>query len=221
MTSTLQTLLKNLTNGKKIVGDWLKEKPLNVEFMDDRISELMTYHPNNKVLDPEYFIIRLSAYNQRTLFFRNKDADDEDSVSYVCCIQQLFGKYNRADDEKCAVKKAFRPYDDFRKEFYNKNTHEDKGICSNSECGKECGRLTDRKIHVDHCDIPFVRILEDYIRINKIDLSSICIYWEGMNPKLCDKELEKDWLAYHNSIVKYRILCETCNMSFGDKSMSS
>jgi len=212
--------LKNVTNGKRVIKSLLNEKEIGCPFDDKIIHDLMTFHPNGKVNAPEYFVIRISPmYKQRTLYFKNKDAD-EDSVSYISCIENLLGKYKREKKEELEIIKTFRnaTFDDYRRNFFSENTIDNIGICSNPDCGQKCGQYLETKLHIDHCDKSFKSILDDFISSNNINLLSVSIYWDGMNPHLTDNNLQINWQKYHNENVKYRILCGPCNCSFGDKS---
>jgi hypothetical protein len=220
--SYLINTLKNVTAGKRLITAILNEKEVGETFSDTIIKDLMKFHPNGKVKDPEYFVIRFSnTYKQRTLYFKPYDGD-EDSVSYVACIENLFGKYKRDKKEELETVKAFRfaTFDDVHRKFFKENTIDGIGICSNPTCKKECAYHLETKLHIDHCDRSFKSILEEFIAANKIILSTVPIYWDGMNPILSDSDLISKWQIFHNKRVKYRILCGSCNSSFGEKSTS-
>lgn len=217
--SSLRTCLKSVANGKKVVKSWLEEHPLDTPFVNGQINELLSYHPRGKASHIEYCVMRNSGYNQRTLYFKNVD-DAEDSISYIACIETLFGKYKYEAKDKLEHYKAFRnaTYDEYHREFKRANTCDGTGTCAT--CGKACGNNTDLVLHVDHVDISFKVLLQTFLDSAGLTLESVEIMKSGMEPHMTDEDLKGKWHEWHNSRVKYRILCGPCNMSFGDKSAS-
>jgi hypothetical protein len=217
--TTIRTDLKNVSTGKRIVKGWLDEYELDTPFNDDRVFALLSYHPKGKAEHIEYCVMRNSSYNQRTLYFKNVD-NTEDSISYVACVENLFGKYKHENTVKNDHIKAFRnaTYDDYHREFKRANTSDGVGACAS--CHRPCGNNTGLALHVDHVDTCFNILLQAFLENKRVPLESVEISKSGMEPHLADDIFKTEWQEWHNSRVKYRILCGPCNMSFGDKSAS-
>ena len=217
--SHLKTTLKNMTNAKRIISKIIKDTPMETQFTDETLLELMNYHPRKeKVTDIEYFIIKLDeTFKTPTLYIKTKT--HEDSVSWNTCIINLFGKYDSTKDHILDVGSAFRliTFDNKHKEFVNAQIIDGVGICSH--CKTACGKGKEKKFHVDHHIIPYIDIFNKFISENSINISSIILKKEGINYYLESISLAEKWKSYHNDRVTYRILCETCNMSFGCKSI--
>lgn len=220
MSVPLRSVLKNVTNGKKTVKAWLDEYTINAQFTDDRIKQLLAYQPSGKANNVEYMVIRKDEYNQRTLYFKNADSVDEDSISWNKCVENLFGRYNCTSADKKERLKAFRNaiHDVFQCEFKQSHTVNGVGVCTH--CGASCGSNTDRPLHVDHVDTSFNKLLQLFLESERVELAQVTIRQVGMEPYLSDSTMLDRWRDWHNSRVTYRILCKHCNESFGDKSCS-
>jgi hypothetical protein len=226
----LKGLLKNKTQGTKYMTTHLKQKPLNQQFSsedDPLIAELLTWHPDHKaggIGDLEYCVMRPNAtYYTPTLHFKRADADEEDTISYKVCVENLFGKYDRTKYGVADRTRAFRlaTYDDFHRDFYSANTNPDgTATCSNPGCGRLCGGGLPLKSHVDHYQTSFKQILADFLAAESIQLCDVAIMWRGIDALLADGSLEERWICYHNGRAQYRILCGPCNSKFGDYSDS-
>ena len=230
-TAELKALFKNKTQGTKYVTAHLKQKPLNQQFSsadDPLIAELLTWHPDRKAGGPgdlEYCVMRPNAtYYTPTLHFKRTDADDEDTISYKVCVENLFGKYDRTKYGLTDRTHAFRlaTFDDYHRDFYRAHSNPDgTAICSNPTCGRLCGGGLPLKSHVDHYQLSFKQILADFLAAEGIQLCDVAITWRGIESILVDTALESRWVRYHNGRVQYRVLCGSCNSKFGEYSDSS
>jgi len=212
--------LKNMTTANKIVASWLAPYLVDEYFMDDRIIQLLSYHPAHKAHELEYLVIRIEpTFKTRQLCFKNISDPDEDSISYKSCIQNLFGRFCPIKASDMNIKQAFRiAISPYRCEFLR--AHSTDGVSNCEHCDIICGKGTETPLHVDHVNIPFKRILADFLTSEHIDYSSIIVKHIGCNTHLADDYLKERWVSYHDSIVKYRILCGPCNTSFGADSTS-
>jgi len=218
--SCLKTTLKNVTNAKRVIRPILDAAAFDVRFEDSILLSLMEHHPDKeKVKDIEYFVKKLEGvYNKPALYIKTK-TNDEVTVSWITCIDNLFGKYTPRENQIKDVKSAFRhkTYDDKHKDFVDAHTEHGVGTCGN--CGVLCGLGRETKLHVDHHIVPYIDIFNSFVADNGIDLLSTGIKKEGINYYLEDASLAEKWISYHNERVTYRILCASCNVKFGRNSV--
>ena len=218
--SCLRTTLINVTNAKRVIQSILGAAAFDVRFEDPTLLSLMEHHPDkDKVKDIVYFMKkREGVYNTPALYIKTI-TNEHTTVSWITCIDSLFGKYDARDNKIKDVKSAFRfvTYDDKHKEFVGAHTERGVGTCGN--CGVLCGIGREMKLHVDHHMIPYIDIFNAFVVDNRIDLFSTSIKKEGINYYLEDASLAEKWLSYHNERATYRILCASCNTRFGRNSV--
>ena len=93
--------------------------------------------------------------------------------------------------------------------IYLGNSVFETGICDH--CSLETQHIT-----VDHFGICYKEIIDRFMNSNSITLENIEIYENDKNTlKLKDIELCSNWKKHHDSIATYRMLCKSCNSSFG------
>lgn len=92
---TLKQLLKNVTNGRKVIAMILKEQTLGQVFNNPTITTLLEYHPTKVTSPLTYTVMRIGEFGSPTLFYKRGD-DDEDSISWKTCIENLFEKYSKS-----------------------------------------------------------------------------------------------------------------------------
>lgn len=216
--SELKILLKNVTNAKKHISDILKSYNNNDIIDNDVILSLLSFHPtkNINIDNIDYLIYKIRPpYNKLALFYKYKNNDKEDDISYLCCITNLFGKYKKDKDYEDSVKNAFRndSHIGTKKQYFIDNTFIENnkftGICTN--CNKKTLDIT-----TDHFPKSYLTIFTDFIKQKKINLYNIDIFENNNNEiRLKDENFAKDWLIFHDSNATYRLLCKSCNSSFG------
>ena len=59
---TLKLILKNKTNGRKIISNLLKDYDIGEPFNNSTISELLGYHPEKDTSPLEYCVMRIGEY---------------------------------------------------------------------------------------------------------------------------------------------------------------
>lgn len=206
----LKQKYKNYTTGKKLVAEFIQEKKLNVKWNDDFLERLFHHHPKtNKVKNIEYFVMRrASTFTGYVLCFKNREDDEEDDISYDLCLRSLFG-LNK--DEKIRhlehMTKAFRSAVSSTKRITFFHSQVDKlcNICGASD-----------RIDVDHFTIPFSEIFDAFFLETALDESEITLKRVNYTYRTCDYTVEDRWIAYHDRIATYRLLCKSCNSSVGD-----
>lgn len=105
----LKYKLKNITNGKAYVANILKNYKEDELIYDDELFELICHHPTKKlnVDEVEYLVLRKrKPFNKLALFF--KINGEEDDISYILCLRNLFNKYDVDKIEKENIIRAFR-----------------------------------------------------------------------------------------------------------------
>jgi 5-methylcytosine-specific restriction endonuclease McrA len=151
----------------------------------------------NAVLDLNYKSIKRAinpTYPSDKRFLLGFDGEKWDSFSWNECInpRDLLGAAMRAavvDD-----------IEDFR-------------VSAQPQCCNQCGSTND--LTVDHKDLPFKKIRENFIEQNPI----IDLDWgpPGSPRIFADINLEAKWIAYHSAHSNFQILCRSCNSSKGAK----
>lgn len=207
----LKTYLKNVSEGINIVNRIMYVQEINTEFNDELIESLLKYHPNaeeKNIKNIEYLKIKKNSYGQNGLYIKIINGD-EILVSYKKCIQNIFERYNFEDEKYNKIKNAFRHclIYGYKKEYFEENTENGKGECDN--CQLYCD------VDIDHYQISFQKIFDSFIKFKDNILEKIEIEERDDIIYIKDIKIKNEWLKFHDSIVDYRLLCRTCNSSFG------
>ena len=107
----LKKRCSNMTRARKYISGIIKSFNIGDIIEDTTIQELVQYHPTkqidiNKI---EWLKIKLrQPYNKPALFYKYKNGSNEDDISWILCIRNLYGKYNRGEEYIKDVKTAFR-----------------------------------------------------------------------------------------------------------------
>jgi 5-methylcytosine-specific restriction endonuclease McrA len=83
---------------------------------------------------------------------------------------------------------------------------------ASKEC-MECG--TGHNLTVDHRDIPFSVLCDDFIKINPQIKTSIRSNSDGGGWFICDKNMLDAWRVEHANRATLQMLCRSCNSSKG------
>ena len=98
----LKLKLKNISQGRKYITNILGNYKIGIQIQDNDILELLTYHPykqlNRDILSS--LTMEKGMFNQPVLSYKLNDTDTFDEISYVKCIQNLFGKYKSDDVDR-------------------------------------------------------------------------------------------------------------------------
>lgn len=218
MTNSLKNNLKNITNGKKYITNIIEKYSENEKINNIEILQLLQYHPT-KDIDIEnidYLIMKIrKPFNKLALYYKYKYNEKEDDVSYILCIKNLFGKYDKSKHYEEDVMTAFRNESHIgsKKQYFLDNTNiKDElfyGICENC-------KIETRNITTDHFPIPYKQIFLNFINKENIILQNIEIYENGENEiRIKNKELANKFNIFHDEYANYRLLCQPCNSHFG------
>ena len=218
MDNGLKKTLKNVSNGTKYMTDIIKKYNVDERVDNKELLDLLQYHPTKKIIPAniDYLIIRIRPpFNKPALFFKYRDCEIEDDISYVSCIKNLFGKYSEEKNKEENIMYAFRNESHIgtKKEFFISHTDLSDnvfyGVCDH------CKIRTDN-ITTDHFPIPFKTIFEDFIKLENIDIIIIDVYQNESNEiRISNKDIAMKWRIYHDKMASYRLLCGPCNSSFG------
>ena len=214
----LKSKLKNVTNGKKYITDIIGKYKDNEKINNTEILKLLQYHPTKhiNIENIDYLIVKIrSPYNTLALYYKYKNNEKEDDISYISCIKNLFNKYNKDKHYEDDVMKAFRNESHIgsKKQYFIDNTKIKNdlfyGICKN--CKIETSNIT-----TDHYPIPYKQIFQKFIQKEIITISDIEIYENNVNElRIKNEELSNNFIIFHDEIAEYRLLCKSCNSSFG------
>lgn len=210
-TKSFKNKLQNISKGKKYITNKLKTTyTVGCVFRnDDELSLLLRFHPTKTITNIDYLVLRhRPPFNDIALYYKQKDEDEEDDVSYVACIQNMFGKYDFDKVTLRFINHGLRTavFDsDYRKQFFGSRSN----ICFH--CQKETDML-----HVDHYETPFVKIVDDFMSLNNRNIMDTEVV-ETSDGKISivDEALKVDWVRYHDSVANYQISCTSCNMKKG------
>lgn len=214
----LKEICSNVTQANRHIGNVIKSLN-NEEIVEDVIiKELVKYHPTKRidVNKLDWIKIKLRPpFNKPALFYKYKNNNNEDDISWKLCIRNLYGKYKRNDEYIKDVKTAFRNESHLgtkKKYFINNTTINNNifiGTCNN------CNQKT-KNITTDHYNLSYKEIFDNFIEINNINLNNIDIFENENNEiRIKDKNLASRWLVYHDNKAHYRLLCNSCNSHFG------
>ena len=217
-TNLIKTKLRNVTNGRKYVTSIIKEQKLNRHFRNEELEAILQYHPNcieKGVKNIDYLAVRIKPpYKGRSLYLKSHDNDAEDSISYVICIESMFDKFDQSKQDLLHIIEAFRNaiHNDYKTAFLYANTRRDVDGSRYGECSR-CKQ--DVKAEVDHFETPFKSILDSFCSIHNITVAETKVVWEDNTPVMEDATIKNKWIEHHDGIVKYRILCKSCNGCMG------
>ena len=216
--NNIKIKLKNITYAKKYITDILQNYKENDIIINPLIIELLTYHPIKHINKDniDYLIIKnRPPYNKLALFYRYKNNTNIDSISYVVCIKNLFGKYDRDKQYIENVITAFRTeiHNGSKTIYFINNTSLENnipiGICNN--CNIKTNNIT-----TDHHILTFKHIFNTFINRENITLTNIDIIENELNElKIKDNTLTTKWKLFHDENATYRLLCKSCNSHFG------
>lgn len=209
---------KNMTQCKKYIREKIKTFNPNTELNDKEILELIQNHPTKKINIENIEWVKMlprPPYNKLALFYKYKCNDKIDDISWDLCIRNKYGNYNKDNEYRNDVKSSLRNeiHNGTKSKYFLNNAINKNGnyigICKN--CNIQTTDIT-----TDHYPIPFKDILDTFLTSKSLVLDNIQIY-ENSNfeLKVKDKDLCKLWTTYHDNIAKYRLLCKSCNSSFG------
>jgi len=207
----------NVTRGKSMITKKLQSLGVDAYVQDPFILQLMKFHPS-KTINPdniEYLVIKPRLpYKTLSLYYKYKDSEIVDDVSYVACIKNLFGVFEKEKSFKSDIKAAFRSVVHHGAKYMYFVEHaspvNDQWIGNCSECGISTSMC------VDHFNISYALIFDRYIEETKLNLMEIQIYEAENNElRLYDTELADHFRTFHDNLAQFRLLCKSCNSKFG------
>ena len=218
MSNKLKIKLKNITSGKKYITNIIGNYKDNEKVNNIEILELLQYHPTKHIIieNIDYLIIKTrQPFNNLALYYKYKDNEKEDDISYILCIKNLFGKYNRDTQYEENVMTAFRNESHIgsKKQYFINSTNIKNnlfyGICENC-------KIETRNISTDHFPVPYKQIFLNFIKLENVILSNVEIYENNFNEiRIKNEELANKFRVFHDENASYRLLCKSCNSHFG------
>lgn len=116
---------------------------------------------------------------------------------------------NRAKVSQCCRDLIIEQIAAFRREFWPNNL---SPICPLS--GR---RLTPQASHVDHV-YPFIKLVEDWARINQVDIETVTVKLSRKLGRLTmGDKLDSSWREYHFRYAKLQMLSPKANLQKGAK----
>ena len=223
MDQALKDFYKNLSVGKKIVAKCIAERAPGEKFSDERLMSLLRLHPAaNKVKDIEYLVVRSrkQTFVGKVLFFKNRSDDEEDDISYILCLRNLFGRnIDKAARHQKNVVHAFRLaiFGTKRHAFWQSQTKTETETETGTETKMRCARCdsTD-SIAVDHMNTPFSEIYDSFFLAKSLQESELQIELVNYAYRMRDAAVERQWIEFHDNIAEFRLLCRSCNSTVGD-----
>jgi len=217
--SIIKQECKNMTNANKFISSILNTYNEGETIENRYIIELIKYHPTKQLYNNNIEWLKMKTrppYNKLALFYKYKNNNTEDDISWKICIRNLYNKYIREKEYEKDVKTAFRNESHIgsKKQYFIDNTdlinNEYTGKCNNC-------KITTVDITTDHYPIVYQEIFDTFINENPIKLSTVNIFEnEHREIRFKDDVLANKWRIYHDNKAKYRLLCKSCNSYFGD-----
>ena len=209
-TIKFKKIYPNMSRAKKYVSEIIKNQSNETIIENIYIKELIKYHPYKKIDSNNVEWLKLKIrepYNKPALYYKYKNSEIIEDISWHKCIKHLYGKYYKDVDNKKNITHSFRTeiYMGTKNDYYMNNILH--GKCDNCK--------TKKNLAVDHYILSFQEILDNFIEINKINLGNIEIHKNDNNEiRLTDNILGLKWKNYHDSRARYRLLCGKCNSHF-------
>ena len=216
--SDLKQICSNMTNAKKYIRSVINSLKEGELIKNKYIIELVKYHPSKQIDINKVAWLKMKKrppYNKLALFYKYYDNTKEDDISWILCITNLFGKYDRNKEYENDVKTAFRNESHFgsKKQYFIDNTD-----ITNNEFTGECNncKITTTDITTDHYPIPYKKIFDTFINDKGLRLCDFDIFEnEQFEIRFKDRDFADEWLNYHDDKATYRLLCKSCNSHFG------
>lgn len=199
----------------KLLNTFNEDENIN----NDLIKYIIKRHPEKNIDFNKIDWIKIKKrppYNNLALYYKYKDKK-EDSISWILCIRNIYGKYDYKKEKSRDIITAFRNESNIgtKKKYYINNTKINNKNIREGECNY-CEILT-HDIQTDHYQLSFAEILDNFIKKYNLEICNIKIFENDNNEiKLENKKLANDWLKYHDNCAKYRLLCKTCNIKFSN-----
>lgn len=207
-----EALGPSMARAKARISAMMKAKPLNARFTDATLSALITHHPTRKYSEPVLGFVKAKRppYNRSCLHVVLETAagfTNTVDVSWIKCVQNLYGKHNKATEARRLVIGAFRNGAFAGKKMKSARERFTVGPCS--DCGKRC------KLAIDHAGKPFAQILDDFLAQRALSLDTVPTLYHSGARVLASSALEAEWVAHHDAQCELVGLCRSCNSSKG------
>lgn len=195
------------THARTFVSEFLKSKSLDIPFQHEELRELMVYHPGRRVKDFVYFSKRcMPPYNKPCLTVLMPDKQTQ-VVSWVHCLQKLYGKSNPERNKKLRALHAFREEIACSPKMMEAREKYASGSCE--VCKKKA------KLDIDHSVKPFAQILDEFLEAKKLSLTKVSLDFRSRPYSLMSRKLASHWVQYHDDNATLAGLCKACNCSKG------
>jgi hypothetical protein len=199
-----------LKKGKSIVLGKANSRKINKRFRDDMLETLLTFHPYKTILvsDIEYLVFKyFNNTKSIMLYYKLVMEKTERSIAYMICLRNKLGLLNLATEHRKKVNSAFR------NAISNTLREKFKQSCTEENSCEKCG--TTSFLEIDHKNIPFSQIMDDFIITNGLSVVDIKLSNTAHN-EMDNYALKISWIHYHDTTAEYRFLCKSCNTSIGD-----
>lgn len=195
---------------------------VNTKIENNELKKMLLHHPcplksAKTSEDVEYCVVRLDKFNKRTLWVKKTDTEKEYTVSWVTCVNAMFGKTTPAAAVKRNnVKSAFRESVSMTARYQFILHHP---LTGDSQCSV-CGNKELDKFEVDHKNISFMKLLEAFLKEKNLKMEDVGIQKsedtsDAYQFVLSDKQMENEWILFHDTKAEFQWLCSTCNRSKG------
>ena len=197
------------TAAHRVVAAHLKTFPVDMRFTDNGLNSLAQHHPNRKFPDGVTFVLSARPpYHTKSLFVEARTGGLLE-CSWVKCIENLYGGFNRDRDRRTKSTHALRN-DAFGSKAM-KAAHEQYaggGVCA--VCEKE-----HKHLDVDHEGKPFAQIADEFLAAQGLTLDALKVKYSDRAFHLQGRKLRKDWQAFHDEQAVLTGVCHSCNCSKG------
>jgi hypothetical protein len=176
-------------------------KETSIKFYNSDLHHLCRYHPYHDKEQIELICgFRVWGGHNLQLFF--KDGSLVERFKWKVCIENYLGCYTDEKRDRARFHQIMRAAVENDIETFRQSQEQ---VTKCTECGVE----NPEKWHIDHFEIPFIKIKDDFMALHQLKTLEFC-YEEK---RLVDTQKASEWIEYHKSKAKLRKICATCNMS--------
>jgi hypothetical protein len=206
----LAFLGKSKTAARRTVSAHLKKLPVDTRFSDEWLQALVQHHPSRS-FPAERVVFALCArapFFTLSLFVEARTGGLVD-CSWVKCVANLYGKYDKGKETKQKALAALR-----NEAFLSDAMQEARRQLGNrcSRCGQKC-----RQMVVDHSGKPFAEIVDEFLAAEGETMGSLKVRYSKGTFRLRTRAMSKAWRAFHDGEATLEGLCNACNCSLGSR----
>jgi hypothetical protein len=202
---------KSKTAARRTISALLKTLPIDTRFSDKWLQALVQYHPSRSFPASQvvFALCARAPFFTLSLFVEARTGGLVD-CSWVKCVANLYGKYDKGKEAKQKALAALR-----NEAFLSDMMQEARQTLLGSRCAR-CG-LKCRHMVVDHSGKPFAEIVDEFLAAAGETLGTLKVRFSKGTFRLRTRAQSKAWRAFHDAEATLEGLCNSCNCSLGSR----